>query len=185
MSNGVSYTVAVKSQPDDSICTITNGTGAISNANVSNVSITCVTTTAVTLSFSSPASNALIPLDDVATVTLAFTNTEADHLTWTIVASSISANAVITSTTSTATTADAAFSASVAGDYALRVTSLGDPAQEATINLRVHQVYSAMDAYSQRVTFFAGRRHYSQRNKRRTFGYLQCHCARVSMGCRR
>ncbi len=49
---GASYTVTVSTQPTAETCTVANGTGAAS-ANVTNVTVSCATTTASTLTFSS------------------------------------------------------------------------------------------------------------------------------------
>lgn len=46
VASGDSYAVTVKAQPTNpsQVCTITNGSGTVSNANVSNIQVTCVTT---------------------------------------------------------------------------------------------------------------------------------------------
>jgi len=42
LANGAAYDVTVKSQPDGQICTISNGIGKVPNANVTSVSLSCV-----------------------------------------------------------------------------------------------------------------------------------------------
>ena len=41
-ANGAAYDVTVKTQPDGQICTISNGIGKVPNANVTSVSLSCV-----------------------------------------------------------------------------------------------------------------------------------------------
>ncbi len=41
LADGSGYSVAVKTQPDGQTCTVSNGSGTISGANVTNVAVTC------------------------------------------------------------------------------------------------------------------------------------------------
>jgi len=45
LANGASYAVTVLTQPSGQACTVTNGTGSIDEANVTNVSVSCAATT--------------------------------------------------------------------------------------------------------------------------------------------
>ncbi len=45
LANGAAYAVTVGTQPAGQTCSVTNGSGTISGANVTNVSVTCVTPT--------------------------------------------------------------------------------------------------------------------------------------------
>jgi len=40
--SGAGYGVTIKTQPVGQTCTVTNGTGAVSGANVTNIAVTCV-----------------------------------------------------------------------------------------------------------------------------------------------
>lgn len=42
LANAVAYSVAVSTQPTGQTCTVTNGSGTVSSANVTNVAVTCV-----------------------------------------------------------------------------------------------------------------------------------------------
>lgn len=44
LADGAVYAVTVKTQPSGQVCTVANGTGTISGANVSNVTVTCLNT---------------------------------------------------------------------------------------------------------------------------------------------
>jgi hypothetical protein len=46
LSNGSAYAITVQTLPSGAICTVANGSGTISGANVNNVSITCTSTNA-------------------------------------------------------------------------------------------------------------------------------------------
>jgi Lamin Tail Domain len=49
LTDGAAYDVTVSSQPSGQVCTVTNGTGTISGADVENVLVQCVTTTTVSV----------------------------------------------------------------------------------------------------------------------------------------
>ncbi len=44
LAEGANYNVTVFTQPSRQICSVTNGTGTVSNANITNVTVDCVTT---------------------------------------------------------------------------------------------------------------------------------------------
>jgi putative esterase len=50
LAGGAAYNVTVKTNPSGQTCTVTGGSGAIGSANVTNVAVSCATTTATTYS---------------------------------------------------------------------------------------------------------------------------------------
>ena len=54
LAGGSAYNVTVKTNPSGQTCTVTNPSGTIATANVTNVSISCVTTTAPTYTVGAP-----------------------------------------------------------------------------------------------------------------------------------
>jgi hypothetical protein len=54
LANGASYNATVKTQPAGQTCTVANGAGTVSGANVTNVAVTCITA-GLTVTSTSPA----------------------------------------------------------------------------------------------------------------------------------
>ena len=57
IDNNSTYSVTVLTQPSGQTCTVTNGTGTISNADVSNISVTCVSESVSTFTVGGTLSN--------------------------------------------------------------------------------------------------------------------------------
>jgi hypothetical protein len=76
LTNGSSYAVTVATQPDNQTCTVTNGSGTVSSANVTNVSVSCVTGADETAPVRSGGSPSGELDDDTSSVTLSITTGE-------------------------------------------------------------------------------------------------------------
>lgn len=79
---GKTYSVTIKTQPAAQSCTIMNATGMVASADVTNVSITCATVSAVTANFSAQATIAVgVPLLFDASASTSTTNSALAY-TW-------------------------------------------------------------------------------------------------------
>jgi 6-phosphogluconolactonase (cycloisomerase 2 family) len=57
LPSNTNYAVTVLSQPSSSICSVANGTGAVTNANISNIAVTCLSSGALALVANSGVNN--------------------------------------------------------------------------------------------------------------------------------
>lgn len=151
VSNGGGYAVSVRTQPAGHECTVSNGSGNVAGANVSNVQITC--TTEVRVSLSAPASNTLVPVNTAQSITASIGNITADRLTWSVLPAGMASNVTLVQSSTGAGSVAMNFTATAPGNYTVRVTAQTDNTKTAQIDLRVHQAYTAIDAIEQRRTF--------------------------------
>ena len=152
LSSNASYAVTVKTPPAGDSCAVANGSGIIANANVTNVQVTCARI-GVAVNIDTPADEVLVPLNAAQEIGVTFAGTSADRLAWTILPSGIAANATVTQVSSTASGAIVSFTASVADDYTVRVSSQDDPTKISEIEIGVHQAYTEITGKSQRRAF--------------------------------
>jgi hypothetical protein len=150
--SSASYGVTVLTQPEQQTCTVTNGSGSFSGAHVSGVQIACAAD-GLLLGFTTPDDDALVPVNATQEITAYFGGTELAELSWTVLPGGLAANATVTTLSSTSVATVVEFSATVPGDYTVRLSSSVDPAQVVDLDLRVHQRYTAVDGYVQRRTF--------------------------------
>lgn len=147
LPTGTAYAVSVKTNPSGYSCTVANGSGTIAAANVSNVEVTCAQ---FVLNLASPADDTLVPLGGAQEISATIGGTTAARLTWTILPAGIAANATLTPVSSTSTTVVMSFSATMPGDYTVRVTSQDDSTKVDEVRVDVHQVYTQISGKSQR-----------------------------------
>lgn len=107
----------------------------------------------VSVALSAPANNALVGVNTTQNITASIANIPASRLSWTVLPAGQAANATITIVSSTGTSAVVGFKATVTGNYTVTVTSQDDATKTAQIDLRVHNVYTAIDGGGQRRTF--------------------------------
>lgn len=75
------YSVTVQSQPADHTCTVSNGSGTITNANVTNITVTCVTNSGGVAFMPLTETTITVPANSTATVQYQVSNQLIDPLT--------------------------------------------------------------------------------------------------------
>lgn len=144
LASGATYTVSVKTQPAGLTCQLSHETGTMPAADVADVQVSCGP--AIALTIDAPADNLLVPVDAPLDITFTIANTTYPRLNW---AWSPQSTSTLAAGGANGNTGQMRFQASAPGNYTITVSSLDDKSKSATLHLRVHVVYAAMDAYVQ------------------------------------
>lgn len=111
---------------------------------------TAPATTEVSLSLTAPANNTLVAVDTAQPVTASVSNITADQLSWTVLPAGMASNVTLEPAVSIGSGVTMNFTATVPGDYTVRVTANTDTTKTAQVDLRVHEEYLAIDSFHQR-----------------------------------